>query len=241
MAVSHDRIYMYNTVMSLRDHLKTLSHHAYCIPGDPTICLELKTILESEHSIPSQANPDFYEQTFQSFTIDDARNLKALHETRPIGPTGRKIFIISMNGITSEAQNALLKLLEEPSDYAHFFLILPSAHLLLPTVKSRMRMIAIDADTKVNEEITEEAQKFLKMSGAKKLDFIKKLIDDISKEKKVRQDAVDFLDAVESEIYLEKKLKKNLQALESIAFTKKYIYDRAPSVKMLLEYVALNL
>ncbi|MES2216373.1 MAG: hypothetical protein V4481_03685 [Patescibacteria group bacterium] len=227
--------------MPLIDHLKTLSHHAYYIPGDLSISIELKTILENEHSIPSQANPDFFEQSYQSFTIDDARNLKSLHETRPIGPTGKKVFIVSMNNITSEAQNALLKLLEEPSDYAHFFLIIPSAHLLLPTVKSRMRMIGDEAGFKVNEETVQDAHKFLKMSAAKRLDFIKKLMDDITKEKKSRQDAIEFLDAVENEIYLKKNLKDNMRILESIALVKKYIYDRAPSVKMLLEYVALNL
>jgi DNA polymerase III delta prime subunit len=225
--------------MSLSLHLKTLSHHAYCIPGDPSVCIELKALLKDEHSIPFQANPDFYEQSYQTFTIEDARNLKGLHETRPIGTTGKKIFIVSMNGITSEAQNALLKLLEEPAEYAHFFLILPSLHLLLPTVISRLSIVGVETHLD-QEEALVDAQKFLKMSSGKRLDHIKKLMDDISKEKKTRQDAIEFLSAVESIIYSTHDLKRNLRVLEALARARKYIHDRAPSVKMLLEYVSLN-
>jgi DNA polymerase III delta prime subunit len=226
--------------MPLSDHFKTLSHHAYCIPGDPSVCGELKILLADEHYIPSQANPDFYEQNYQTFTIDDARNLKALHETRPIGNTGKKIFIVVMNSITHEAQNALLKLLEEPSPYAHFFLIVPSAHVLLPTVKSRLRMIGHDSVSENNTGEREDAGKFLKMPAGKKLDYIKKLLDDIAKEKKSRQDAISFLNAVEHEVYASGSVKEHAKSLEAITFARKYIHDRAPSVKMLLEYMALN-
>jgi DNA polymerase III delta prime subunit len=226
--------------MSLSDHFKVLSHHAYCIPGDPSVCLELKTLLADEHSIPSQANPDFYERSYQTFTIDDARNLKSLHETRPIGNTGKKIFIVVMNSITNEAQNALLKLLEEPSPYAHFFLIVPSAHVLLPTVKSRLLLIGHDSSSENNAEEREAAGKFLKMPAGKKLDHIKKLMDDISKEKKTRQDAISFLNAVEHEVYATGSVKDHERSLEAITFARKYIHDRAPSVKMLLEYMTLN-
>jgi DNA polymerase III delta prime subunit len=225
--------------MNLSDHFQTLTHHAYCIPGDPTVCVELKTILEKKHALPAQANPDFYEQTYQTFTIEDARNLKGLHETRPIGPTGKKVFIIYMNAITSEAQNALLKLFEEPSEYAHFFLVIPSAHVLLPTVKSRMAMIGHGSGRPVNEELNEEARKFLNLTSGKKLEHIKKIVEDISKEKKTKQDAIDFLDAVEAHIYSKNKIRDHISTLESIALVRKYIHDRAPSVKMLLEYMSL--
>ncbi len=228
--------------MTLSDSLKTLSHHAYSIIGPDSLREEVRIILHDVHSIHSQANPDFYDQSYQTFTIDDARNLKSLHETRPIGTTGKKIFIVSMNGVTIEAQNALLKLLEEPAEYAHFFLIVPSPHLLLSTVKSRLQLIG-DADNSKSDdsEARQDAQTFLKMNPAKKLDRIKKLVEDISKEKLTRQDAINFLDAVEIEIQGRGELKDNMKALEATALVRKYIYDRAPSMKMLLEYAVLNL
>ena len=226
--------------MPLSNHLKIISHHAYCLTGDLSTCVELKTLLNDMHQIPSQANPDFYEHKYEIFTIDDARNLKSLHDTRPIGPTGKKVFIISTHGITIEAQNALLKLLEEPGDYAHFFLIIPSTHILLPTVKSRLLFIENDQHTSAVNPFKSDAEKFLSMSAAKRLDYIKKLVDEISKEKRTRQDAIEFLNAVEVEIYSKNKLRDNKKILESIALVRSYIYDRAPSIKMLLEYVALT-
>lgn len=225
--------------------LESLSHHAYLLIGSESVHADLISVLEKTHKIVAQANPDFYDRKYLNLTIDDAREIKSLHLTRPIGVTGKKIFILTMNGITTEAQNALLKLLEEPAEYAHFFLIVPSAHLLLPTVRSRMRMIQ-DSGFKIqendtNDNLNSEAQKFIKLTPAKRLEVIKKLVEDITKEKKSKQDAIDLLNAVQATIYEEKGAKNGVKELEAIEVARKYLNDRAPSVKMLLEYVALNI
>lgn len=229
--------------MNARNSLKNLSHHAYLLIGPDSSRTELISILEKDQELKTHGNPDFYDRQYQNFTVDDARELKSLHNTRPVGTTGKKIFILTMNGITSEAQNALLKLFEEPAEYAHFFLIIPSAHLLLPTVKSRMTIIAeMKEGKKENGNIgaIEEAQKFLKLSKAKRLEEIKKLVDDITKEKKTKQDAIDYLNAIQAVVYEQKGVKEGKSMLEAIEKARTYIHDRAPSMKMLLEYVALN-
>jgi hypothetical protein len=118
-----------------------LSHHAYALVGGEETRAELLSILAKKHKLAPVGNPDFFDRRYETFSIDDARELKALAETRPIHDDGKKVFVLAMNGITVEAQNALLKLLEEPGDYARFFLILPSAHLLIPTVKSRLQVV----------------------------------------------------------------------------------------------------
>ncbi|MCX6719263.1 MAG: hypothetical protein NTZ38_02720, partial [Candidatus Taylorbacteria bacterium] len=125
------------------DNLKNLAytHHAYCLIGTDSLRLELIPILEKRFKTSSRANVDFFEKKYEVFTIDDAREVKSSHEMMPTHSSGKKFFILSMDDITVEAQNALLKLLEEPSAYAHFFLIVPSVHLLLPTIKSRLETI----------------------------------------------------------------------------------------------------
>lgn len=228
-------------------HLKKLSHHAYCLIGDNTIVSELILILEKNHSIKTRGNPDFFNKKYENFTIDDAREIKSHHETMPVTEAGKKIFIINMNGITAEAQNAMLKLLEEPADYAHFFLIISSPHLLLSTVRSRLQFVEIEsgvnngkfADIEVIRN--EEAKKFLKMSVAKRLEFVKTLIDKIKDEKKTKQDVIDFLNNIQGIIYEEKGIKKGQKELETIEIARKYMNDPAPSLKMLLEYVAINI
>jgi DNA polymerase III delta prime subunit len=214
----------------------TLTHHAYCLIGSDSVHDELTSLLEKTHKIVARGNPDFTDRKYLNFTIDDARELKSIHETRPVNSNGKKISVLTMNGITVEAQNALLKLLEEPAEYAHFFLIIPSAHLLLPTVKSRLSFIETEKIESAGD--LEEAKKFLELSPAKRLETIKSLLDDISKEKKTKQDAINFLNNVEQVVY-EKGVAKSRAALEAIENARRYMNDRAPSLKMLLEYLAL--
>ena len=132
--------------------LTNLSHHAYCIVGGEEERLELSASLEKKHGIKAEGNPDLYDRRFASFSIDDARELKSIASTRPTEPSGKKIFIVMADSITAEAQNALLKLLEEPPEYAHFFLVLPSAHILLPTVKSRISFVGGRSEGRRHEE-----------------------------------------------------------------------------------------
>jgi DNA polymerase-3 subunit delta' len=57
--------------------------------------------------------------------------------------TLRIIFIPEAQTITGEAQNALLKLLEEPPQNTHFILTASSEQLLLPTIRSRLQSLAV--------------------------------------------------------------------------------------------------
>jgi len=224
----------------MKSDSKLLSHHAYYLIGSNSVRVDLLSILEKTHKIISQGNPDFFDRAYETFTIDDAREVKHFHGTRPVTKDGKKIFILRVNGITVEAQNALLKLLEEPGEYAHFFIVISSAHLLLPTVKSRMQELKLGVGH-INSELLQTAQEFVTLSKTKKLEEVKKLIDDISKEKKTKQDAIDLLNAIQAIIYEEKGAKEGKSQLEAIETARNYIHDRAPSVKMLLEYVALNI
>jgi hypothetical protein len=223
-----------------------LSHHACVIIGGIAEHDELILALAKKHKVKLAGNPDFADRRYETFSIDDARELKSLAETMPAVPGSRRIFVMTMNGITVEAQNALLKLLEEPSEHARFFMILPSAHLLIPTIKSRIRFLGSSAAVQSadDSEAMKAAQAFLAAPVKKRLDLVKELMDQIGKEKKTKQDAVDLLNALQEQIHARAKgaagLAQNAAALESVLLAGSYATDRAPSMKMLLEYVALN-
>ena len=234
----------------LDEQLKSLNHHAYAIIGGDAIQAELIEILEKQHSFKIHGNADLFNEKYTNFTIDNAREVKASHLTRPVSESGKKIFIMQMDSITVEAQNALLKLLEEPADYAIFFIIIPSSHLLIPTVKSRLCLINIVGRsshltayrTSVSASDTElsiEVDRFMKAPTSKRLEMIKALMSDITDEKKPKQDAVDFLNAIQSVVYKQKGARIGKSSLEAIEVARKYMNDRSPSLKMLLEYVAL--
>ena len=222
--------------------LEKLNHHAYYLTGNNSARVRLISLLGKKHSIHMEWNSDFIDKTYDTFTIDDARKLKEQSGIKPVAEGIKRIFILTMNGITVEAQNALLKLLEEPAEYSHFFIIIPSAHLLLPSVKSRISFIQLDkeeSEVDSNMETLAEARKFLKSDTKKRLEFVKNLLDDILKEKKNKQDAVNFLNDIEQVTYEEIGTKKGKRILETIDTARKYANDRAPSLKMLLESVAL--
>jgi DNA polymerase III delta prime subunit len=222
--------------------LPHLSSHSHYLIGSEKVRGELKTILQEVHGISIQGNPDFLDSVYETFAIDDARMLREIHGIRPVHISGKKIAIITMQGITSEAQNALLKLLEEPAEYAYFFLIIPSAHLLLPTVKSRLTFIETEnpVSSSTHKNSIHEGEVFLKLSVPERLEVVKVLVDDIFKEKKTKQDALALLDAVERALYSKKNVIAHTSSLQRVDTAKKYMTDRAPSVKMLLEYMALS-
>ncbi len=219
------------------DTLFKLNHHAYVISGGSLERERLCSILEETHGFALRGNPDVYDRSFNSFSIDHARDLIENHEMKPVTATGKKLFIILANTIGSDAQNALLKLIEEPSSYSHFFFIIPSTHILLPTVKSRVYII--ENGSKI--EVSSTAKKFLQSDLKERLSIVKSIQDDIAKEKKTKQDAIDFLNNVERAVYEKHGAQKGKEALVLIDECRSFLYDQSPSVKMLLESVALGI
>jgi hypothetical protein len=95
-------------------------------------------------------------------------------------------------------------------------------------------------ENKNADEIILIARKLMKLGKAKRLEEVKKLVEEIAKEKKTKQDAIKLLNALQAVVYEEKGVKKGKSELEAIEMARNYMHDRAPSVKMLLEYVMLN-
>ena len=102
-------------------------------------CNECKSCIEFDTS----NNPDFKLITpdGNNIKIEQIRELtKAVYE-KPI-VSNRKVYIIdNSNLMTKEAQNSLLKTLEEPPEYVTIILISSNENLFLPTIKSRCTKI----------------------------------------------------------------------------------------------------
>lgn len=221
--------------MKLKEEIKDLSHHAYCLIGFSP--LDVIDFLEKSHNIKTKGNPDFFSMEYPSFTIDESRKIKELHTLKPFTENGKRIFIIGIKSITHEAQNSLLKILEESNVGTHFFILSHSAEYFLPTLRSRLFIIKND------EEIDDEEYKideFLKMPIGKKIEFVDKIAKDISDEKNDKSYAIGFLKALEKKVR-EKGIEDNARVLKSIIKALDYITDRSPSIKQLLEFVALSL
>jgi hypothetical protein len=215
-------------------------HHAYCIEGDKeSILKQLNDFFRKHLDFPTEGNPDYWQGEYDTLGIDHGRMIKEVHATRPFGEHGKKIYVIMTNNITHEAQNALLKIFEEPQQGHHFFIVMPSAESLLPTLKSRLQIVR-DEDKK-NEAEVEFAELFLDSALPERLNMTKEITDAIKDETKTKAFAISFLGT------LERVMKKrrgpisvnDVSVFNEILKAKGYLEDRSSSVKTILEHIAL--
>lgn len=75
-------------------------------------------------------------------TIDQVRNLRASVYQKPVQNKFKLIIVYHSDTLTTEAQNALLKLLEEPPAHAVIILQAKNKDSLLPTILSRTDIVA---------------------------------------------------------------------------------------------------
>lgn len=176
------------------------------------------------------SDAEIYDTYFESFGIDDARNLIVSAYHRPL-ETKTQVLIVRTDFITLEAQNALLKLLEEPPVSTKLIFILPKDLILLETLKSRLQT----DDLGVNE-VAEANVIFLDFLS---LDYKSRieLIEQATKNKNVTwQRAIKkgLLD------YLRHSSTQELPLIE-LEYVVRNLLTRGASNKMLLEHVALIL
>ena len=197
-------------------------HHAYFIVGSADAAeRELHAFFQKE-GIKLLGSPDFFLWTGETFGIDDARDLSVSAVKKAF--IDRKVFFIAPAKITLEAQNALLKTFEEPVANTHFFLCLPDAGMIIPTLLSRMQTVRLKG-----EEETNEAENFLKLPLKGRLVFVKKFVDE---EKNISA----FLDLLLS--YMRDK-KASLESVEKVYKMRLRSDDRGVSPRLILEHLAL--
>ncbi len=208
--------------------------HVYCIEGGGENIHERVLRALSLRGIRAVGNPDLQLFHYKSgFGIEDARSLKSSAYQRPM-VGNEKFFVLVFGTITHEAQNALLKLFEEPTAGTHFFLVVPTNSIFLPTVLSRLFLISLKREAREMNR----AEAFVKASPRERLELIGDIV--VSKDKVA---AIDFLNELEVYLYESDLFRagdeKRRKALSDIENARGYLMDRAPSVKMLLEHIAL--
>lgn len=207
--------------------------HAYICEGGVDVLAEVAAFLERELGMSTAGNPDVFIKHYEAFGIGDSREVTRLAQLKPIGQ--RKVLCWSAPSMTTEAQDALLKLFEEPPACTHFFVVLPSVNNLRPTLLSRVQVLRL---SQVTPGTDVDAERFLKADYAKRLDIVAKIAKD-----KDRAAALELINALEAELYSSKgsgTLLK-IEGLEALAQTRKYLGDKGSMLKQLLESVAIQI
>lgn len=189
----------------------------------------------------TQGNPDFVVLRHGLFSVADARRVSELAAGAAFAGAQR-VLVIAAQRAYHEAQNALLKLFEEPPRGTSVFLILPTLGGLLPTLRSRVQILISSDDAK--PAISEMAEEFLKASREKRTALIKKLTsgkDDEDRQER-RDDAIQILNGIEAVAYAQFKKDRSIAILLSeIATLRGYLYDRSAPIRMILEHLSLVL
>jgi DNA polymerase III delta prime subunit len=200
------------------------THHAFLLRGNSI----------AESSIPlshKEQSVDVLHFVRDTLSIDDARELSALAQQTPfLGE--QRTFVIQTRDIAFEAQNALLKLFEEPPKHAVFYVVLPTTAMLLPTLLSRL-CVSSDGTTHEGEQNDDFAD-FVKASYANRLALIA--------EKTKNKDQAWIENILRGcEGIAASPEERSPFLLESIVFVRSYVRTKGASAKMLLEELALRL
>ena len=215
---------------------ETVLHHAYVIEGDKERVRSLlaHTFKESRTDGHVVHNADYSEREVSTFGIDEAKELRERQSRSAVGL--RRVFVICAERFTHEAQNALLKTLEEPAAGTHFFFVVPSVAGILPTVRSRVVCVREDAPHATDTQ----AREFLAASYGERAAHIAEMI-----EGKNREHARAFLSGLAEVLRARYRSSGATDAygssLRAIERCRRHLGGRAPSLKMLLEYVSLVL
>lgn len=206
-------------------------HHANIIINREDCRDFVFDILKNNLSFDIKANPDFLMIENDGFGIDDARDLKKWALGKPLLGETKVCFIITKS-ITHEAQNALLKILEEPTPGTYFFIKLENGGGLLPTFLSRV--VILDVKNFGKSENENNASKFLNSNKKEKLSLIQ-----ILSKKTDKTDMKELIKDLEKICYenFVKDISK-AKIMKNVLTAKIFATARGASPKMLLEWLA---
>lgn len=93
----------------------------------------------------------------RSFHVDTVRRVRGDAHIKPNEAVGKTYCLFEAHTMSEQAQNALLKVLEEPPAGVMFILTCPSASALLPTIRSRALILTLEPQKQTGEPAPADA------------------------------------------------------------------------------------
>jgi DNA polymerase III gamma/tau subunit len=157
----------------------------------------------------------------------------------PNSGSKKAVILESFWGITQDAQNSLLKILEEPPEDTIIMILVTSLDFVLPTIQSRCKIINLLEKSKLNAK---EKLSLLTLFEDLKKDRISSALLIAQDYSKDRETALDFLEnltiAAHENLETEKSFGKILKNLQS---TYNNIKGTNVNIRFALENLFLNL
>ncbi len=148
-------IFSGNGITKNYEYAQKFAKMILCLDAKDDACNKCKSCLmfdDNNHSDYYVINKDANE----SIKIDEIREMQEKIYEKPI-TSWKKVYVINnAEKMTVEAQNCLLKTLEEPPEFVSIILVSNNDNALLTTIKSRCTRLAFTEESKM--ELTEEAK-----------------------------------------------------------------------------------
>lgn len=197
------------------NYAKKFAKMILCLNEKSDDCNECKSCL----MFNEKNHPDYYElnkENEEVITIGEIREMQSKIIEKPI-ISSKKVYIINnAENMTKEAQNCLLKTLEEPPDFVTMILVSNNDNNILVTIKSRCSRITFIQESE--DEFTEDKKLRYKV--------LEEIFGNISKYK-----SIDLLNRLDILYKNKEDIFENLELINMILF------ERAKENAKYLDYI----
>ncbi len=174
----------------------------------------------------------------QSIGIDQTRKLKEWFKVKPYNSPNKFAVIKNADLLTDQAQNSILKLLEEPNANCYLALTLANPSNLLPTVLSRCEIIQ---DSIVLKSL--ENSDFMKLSRTLQFKYIDDLLSEkntLEQNRQIQTFIFNLLSTLQKQLeedHSDTKLKQNIALIEQTSI----MISGNTSKRLALENMVINM
>lgn len=152
-----------------------------CLVIHPDISLrqsEIEKILKNLELSQNHPNTLWFSEE-EKLGIEESRKIKKFLSLKPYQGKNQAVVLLVAENLSLDAQNALLKTLEEAGNYVSLILGAGSEEQLLPTIVSRCKVINLKTTLtpEVRQKYQEEIEKLTKSTMEERFKFIEKLED----------------------------------------------------------------
>ena len=224
-----------------------MAHHAYLYAGERSKGLRAaRSFAESSLGLRGAANPDYIVFEYGLFSIENARRVFVLAQQSSVAG-GPRCIVLAVGRLFHEAQNALLKLFEEPIEGTTLVLIVPSEGIVLPTLRSRLLALpSNEIDSNSGEEGI--ASTFLSASAPERTKLVAQLLarsksDKDTEKQEARLQAAEILDALTRAAYDARQkgddTKETALLLRDLTRFAPLMHERSAPLKLIFEHLLL--
>ena len=199
--LGHAYLFIGQEMIGKRTFALELAH--FLLRGSASKYLEAEPLSNTDILFVNSANSE----SGQTISIEEARKIKNFVSLSPYAAGPYKFIIVDdAHLMTAEAQNALLKVLEEPNPSSIFILVSANSESLLPTIVSRCQEIKFQPHPRelaesilANAKLSKTNRDFLADFANGRIGLIKKIIEEKSFDE-VKDSVEEVMHLIKSDI-----------------------------------------